>query len=115
MEPLAQLEAWQGQIAEAPGATTADLDVAKRLVRHGIESAQEIAELRERLVGAATALEVIADTAEWHRGDEGRTHLAVRVADNADLSCPAFRRAALRDAVMELLKGANYKYTPHPG
>lgn len=107
MEPLAQLEAWQGQIAAAPDATTADLDVAKRLVRHGIEAAQEIAELRERLVGAATALEVIADTAEWHRGDEGRTHLAVRVADNADLSCPAFRRAALRDAVMELLKGAN--------
>jgi len=54
MEPLAQLEAWQEQIAAAPGATTADLDVAKRLVRHGIEAAREIAELRERLGQAAT-------------------------------------------------------------
>lgn len=107
MESLAQLEAWQMQIAADPGSKTASLDVAKRLVRHGIEAAKEIAELRERMVGAATALEVIADTAAWHRGDEGRTHLAVRVADNADLSCPAFRRAALRDAVLELLKDAN--------
>ena len=71
------------------------------------QAADESEALRERVVGGATALEVIADTAEWHRGDEGRTHLAVRVADNADLSCPAFRRAALRDAVIELLKGAN--------
>ena len=52
MEPLAQLEAWQQQITTNPDASAADLDVAKRLVRHGIEAAQEVAKLRKALVRA---------------------------------------------------------------
>jgi hypothetical protein len=45
-------------------------------------------------VGVDEALSKLADHAEWFRND-GRTHLAIRVADGADLSCKANRLAAL--------------------
>lgn len=43
---------------------------------------------------ALRKLEWMLDTAEWHRHD-GRTHLAIRVADGADLSSKGMCRHAL--------------------
>ena len=71
------------------------------------EAGEEIERLRERLAGAVTTVRVIADMSAWHRGEEGRTHLAFQVADNADLSTPAHRRDALRLAVQSAVNGAN--------
>ena len=85
------------------------------LCREMEEAAMEILRLREQLEGATTAVQMIADLSEWHRGDDGRTHLAFRVADNADLSCQAFRRDALRAAVQIAVNGANTRYPPDPG
>jgi len=47
METLAQLEAWQKQSDANPGARGADIDVARRLIRHGISAAKEIIKLRQ--------------------------------------------------------------------
>lgn len=47
METLAQLEAWAQQIEAMPDATTADLDVAKRLLRHGIEAAKKLVQAQQ--------------------------------------------------------------------
>ena len=67
----------------------------------------EIDRLPEQLAGAVTTVRLIADMSAWHRGEEGRTHLAFQVADNADLSTPAHRRDALRAAVQAAVNGAN--------
>ena len=46
MENLAQLEAWQEQSDAHPNARRADIDVARRLLRHGIDAVKEIEKLR---------------------------------------------------------------------
>jgi len=49
MELLQQLEAWQKQAESAAPDSSADLDVAKRLILHGIEALAEISRLHECL------------------------------------------------------------------
>lgn len=46
MELIQQLEEWQRQLDGAPDATHADLDVARRLVKHGADALREIKRLR---------------------------------------------------------------------
>lgn len=46
MELIQQLEEWQRQLDEATDAAHADLDVAKRLVKHGADALREIKRLR---------------------------------------------------------------------
>jgi len=48
MEHINQLMKWQSQITAESG-SYADMDVAKRLLKHGIESLQENEKLREHL------------------------------------------------------------------
>jgi len=62
MEPIQQLEAWNKQVEDNPFADTADLDVAKRLLKHGIEASKELQRLRETLQGIADA--------DWRRWEE---------------------------------------------
>lgn len=45
MEVIQQLEAWKAQLDAAPCAEYADVDVARRLVQHGIKALQRIREL----------------------------------------------------------------------
>ena len=49
MEPRQQLEAWSKQAADAGKEAKADFDVALRLLKHGIETLDEIERLREAL------------------------------------------------------------------
>ena len=55
MEPMQQLEAWEKQLDDNPYAETANLYVAKRLLKHGIETSKELQRLRETLQGIADA------------------------------------------------------------
>lgn len=69
MELLQQLKAWQEQAGSAPSESHADMDVAKRLLRHGIEALTEISLLRECLKKANEQTEHFER--EWYlRGDE---------------------------------------------
>lgn len=49
MEPIGQLLKWQEQVKQVKRGAAADMDVAKRLLAHGIETSQENAKLREEL------------------------------------------------------------------
>lgn len=62
MEPMPQLETWKKQLADNPDAEYADVDVARRLVKHGIEAMAEVKRLRETLQGIADA--------DWRRWEE---------------------------------------------
>lgn len=68
---------------------------AKRAERAKAEASAQ----REKVEDATAAIQFVADTSAWIRDDDGRTHLSFRVADNADLSCVANRRDALRAAL----------------
>lgn len=46
MEPIQQLKKWQQQIADFPDVRQADIDVTKRLLRHGMQALEEIERLR---------------------------------------------------------------------
>jgi len=82
MEPMQQLEAWNKQIAENPDATHADVDVAKRLLKHGIEALEELTRLRETLKGIAEAdwrkWEELASPDEFVRWAKARAKHAMR-------------------------------------
>jgi hypothetical protein len=45
------------------------------------------------------ALEKLLHSGAWHRDNEGRTHLAIRMPDGADLSCYAMREDAINAAI----------------
>lgn len=62
MEPMQQLEAWIKQVADNPDALYANVDVARRLLKHGMEALKEVALLRETLQGIADA--------DWRRWGE---------------------------------------------
>lgn len=62
MEPRAQLERWREQVEAASEDAVADMDVAKRLLKHGIEALDKIAAL-ERAAG-----EVVAASDAWPSG-----------------------------------------------
>lgn len=47
MELIQQLEGWRQQLADSPDAEFADIDVARRLIDHGIEALQEAKRLRD--------------------------------------------------------------------
>jgi len=49
MELRQQLERWNEQVADAGADAAADMDVTKRLLKHGIEATTEIASLRTLL------------------------------------------------------------------
>lgn len=49
MEPKQQLETWNTQVAHCDEGAAADMDVAKRLLKHGIEAMEEIGKLRQSL------------------------------------------------------------------
>jgi len=49
MELRQQLEKWQRQAADADEGSAVDMDVAKRLLKHGIEALDEIGRMREVL------------------------------------------------------------------
>jgi hypothetical protein len=74
MELIQQLERWQQQAAENPNASAADMDVAKRLIAHGIEATTEIKRLRQALdemkweIANAPKGEVasFSGTGSWH-------------------------------------------------
>jgi len=69
MELRQQLEKWQGQAADANEGAAADMDVAKRLLKHGIEALDEIDLMREVLKKANEQSEHYER--EWHlRGNE---------------------------------------------
>lgn len=51
MELMQQLETWNDQLARNPDATHADVDVAKRLLKHGIETLAQL----ERLAAEGVA------------------------------------------------------------
>ena len=85
MEPMQQLEAWSKQIAENPDATYADVDVAKRLLKHGVEALTELKRLRETLQGIAEAdwrkWEELASPDEFVRWAKARATHAMRPND----------------------------------
>jgi len=49
METIPQLEKWQKQVEDARDGAYADMGVAKRLLKHSLESAQEIERLKSIL------------------------------------------------------------------
>ena len=82
MEPLQQLEAWNKQVEDTPCADTANLDVAKRLLKHGIEASKELQRLRETLQDIADAdqrrWEELATPDEFVRWAKSRASHALR-------------------------------------
>ena len=82
MEPMPQLEAWSQQLADNPNAKAADVDVAKRLLEHGIEALEELKRLRETLQGIADAdwrkWEELATPEEFVRWAKARAMHALR-------------------------------------
>lgn len=82
MEPMPQLEAWNQQLADNPNAEAADVDVAKRLLKHGIEALEELKRLRETLQGIADAdwrkWEELATPEEFVRWAKSRAMHALR-------------------------------------
>lgn len=46
MEPIQQLKKWKEQVAEADADAAADMDVAKRLLDHGIEALDKLDKLK---------------------------------------------------------------------
>ena len=85
MEPMPQLEAWNRQLADNPNAEAADVDVAKRLLKHGIEALEELKRLRETLQGIADAdwrkWEELAAPEEFVRWAKSRAMHALRPND----------------------------------
>ena len=82
MEPMPQLEAWNQQLVDNPNAEAADVDVAKRLLKHGIEALEELKRLRETLQGIADAdwrkWEELATPEEFVRWAKARAAHALR-------------------------------------
>ena len=70
MEPLAQLEAWQQQLDSCPDATGADLDVAKRLLRHGIETARKLIQAQQSRDFYARRCEALQEVQDKMRDPE---------------------------------------------
>jgi hypothetical protein len=64
-----------------------------------LEAGEQRNEGEETRAAVEAVLEYIADISGWLREDRGETFLTIRVADHADLSCKAFRRAALKAAL----------------
>lgn len=91
MEPRPQLEKWAAQAAQAGEGATADIDVAKRLLKHGLEALDEIAHLRNELKKANEQTEHFER--EWYlRGDA-----IERAADVARNACDGWNDALMHE------------------
>ncbi len=69
MELRQQLEKWREQVAVSGKDAVADMDVAKRLLKHGIEALAEIERLREALKIASAAVEDLDRVRKLRSGD----------------------------------------------
>jgi len=81
MELMPQLEKWKGQVAEASEGAAADMDVAKRLLKHGIEAMEEISKLRGEV-------RVLTGSHEWITREKERLETAIKktLDENAHLA-----------------------------
>jgi len=70
MELRQQLEKWQLQVAEADEGAVADMDVANRLLKHGLDALDEIDLMRANL------------RPEW--GEDGQAKTLAAAAEDAD-------------------------------
>lgn len=71
MELIQQLEKWKAQVALAKKDSSADMDVAKRLLNHGIEALGEIEKLRGEV-------KVLRGSHDWLSREKERLESAIR-------------------------------------
>lgn len=71
MELIQQLEKWKAQTARAKKDSSADMDVAKRLLNHGIEALGEIEKLRGEV-------RVLRGSHDWLSREKERLESAIR-------------------------------------
>jgi hypothetical protein len=97
MEPRQQLEKWSEQVAAAGADAAADMDVAKRLLKHSIEALNEIDRLRNAAVMplAGTPLAIRFDALDESQAmkNHGQTLARLRERGGLDLS----EAAAIRE------------------